>query len=168
VLVVAVALLIIFKSGVDSKNESLKADLTVLQQQMSQLQANKNEADAIKIQITDAQNQLVILQGDYQSFLSQRYPWSQILSEIVDLVPGSKITLESIAIKSTSENQLAITGTSAKRLTVYDYVMALEDSYFFTGVDFNFGDCPEVDNCQFTITASLASNASETEGGTNE
>jgi len=25
-----------------------------------------------------------------------------------------------------------------------------------------------VDNCQFTITASLASNASETEGGTNE
>jgi len=165
VLVVASAFLVIAKSGVNSDVKSLKTELTGLQQQLSTLQANKNEADSVRGQIADAQNQLLILETDYQSFLADRYALSQIITEIDDLVPGNKISLKSISIST--NNELSITGLSTKRSNIYDFVLALEDSDFFTGVDFQFGDCPDISSCQFTITASL-STLQQAEGEGNE
>jgi Tfp pilus assembly protein PilN len=165
VLVCAAITLIVIKLGVDSDIKDLNGQLASLQQQLSVLQANKNEADVIKSQISDVQGQLAAIEANYQTFLNDRYLWSQIITEIDDLVPGNKITLSTISISA--GNEVSIAGISTKRINVYDYVLALEESDFFTGVDFTFGDCPETENCQFTITAPL-STLSQTEGEGNE
>lgn len=164
VLICAMALMLVMKSGVDSDIKSLNQNFSNLQQQLTALQTNKAEADPIKQMIADAQNQLVSMEADYQSFMYNRLLWSQILDEIDELVPGKKITLRSI---STSTDTVTISGVATKRIYVYDYAVALEESDFFDTVDFNFGDCPETDNCNFTITAPLTV-MNQTAGETNE
>ena len=161
VLVCAIAPLIIMKSGVDSDSNSLEAELPDLQQQMTTLQANKTEADAVKIQITAAQDKLATAKVDDLAFLNNRMLWSQVITEIDDLVPGSKITLLSIG---TSAHGVSLPGTSTRKMYVYDFVVALEASDFFTDVDFNFGDCPDIAACNFAITASV-NNVSQRQGG---
>lgn len=164
VLVCAIAPLIIMKSGVDSDSSSLKAELPSLQQQLATLQANKNEADAIKSQITAAQDQLATTKADDQTFLNDSVLWSQVITEIDDLVPGKKITLSSIG---TSDDGVSLNGVSTKKMYVYDFVVDLEESALFTDVDFNFGDCPDIAQCNFAITASV-NNVSQMQGGANE
>jgi Tfp pilus assembly protein PilN len=164
VLACAIAPLIIMKSGVDSDNDSLKAELPSLQQQLATLQANKNEADAIKIQITAVQDQLATTKADDQTFLNNNILWSQVITEIDDLVPGGKITLSSIG---TSDDGVSLNGVSTKKMYVYDFVVDLEASALFTNVDFSFGDCPDIAACNFVITASV-NNVSQMQGGANE
>ena len=161
VLVCAIAPLIIMKSGVDSDSNSLKAELPILQQQLATLQANQNEADAIKSQITAAQDQLATAKADDQIFHNDSMLWSQVITEIDNLVPGSKITLSSIG---TSAHGVSLPGTSTKKMYVYDFVVDLGESDFFTDVDFNFGDCPDIAACNFAITASV-NNVSQRQGG---
>jgi Tfp pilus assembly protein PilN len=161
VLVCAIAPLIIMKSGVDSDSNSLKAELPSLQQQLATLQANQNEADAIKSQITAAQDQLATTKADDQIFHNDSMLWSQVITEIDDLVPGSKITLSSIG---TTGDTVSLPGTSTRKMYVYDFVVALGESDFFTDVDFNFGDCPDIAACNFAITASV-NNVSQRQGG---
>jgi len=161
VLVCAIAPLIIMKSGVDSDSNSLKAELPILQQQLATLQANQNEADAIKSQITAAQDQLATAKADDQIFHNDSMLWSQVITEIDNLVPGSKITLSSIG---TSADTVSLPGTSTRKMYVYDFVVALGESDFFTDVDFNFGDCPDIAACNFAITASV-NNVSQRQGG---
>lgn len=162
VLICAMVPLIIMKLGVDSDTKSLKDNLANLQQQINTLQANKNEADPIKDQIAVVQGQLVSMEADYQSFIDNRSAWSEIINEVFDLVPGNKLSLSSVAISSS--NIITISGTSTKRIYVYDYAVNLEESDFFTGVDFTFGDCPETDKCTFSITVPLTT-LNQTEGG---
>jgi Tfp pilus assembly protein PilN len=152
VLVCALAVVIVMKLGVDSEIDSRNKTLTNLQQQLVELQANKAEADPIKQQITSAQNKLANMEEDYQSFLDNRTTWSQILAEVDGLVPGKRITLKTIG---TSSDKVTISGSATKRIYVYDYAVALEESEFFDNVSFSFGDCPETDNCDFSMTAPL-------------
>jgi Tfp pilus assembly protein PilN len=164
VLVCAVALLIIVKSGVDSDSNSLKVNKTSLQQQLSTLQANKNEADGIKSQITAVQDQLATTKADDQIFHNDSIIWSQVITEIDDLVPGKKITLSSIG---TSDNGVSLPGTSTKKMYVYDLLVDLEASDFFTDIEFSFGDCPDTASCNFDISFSV-NNVSQMQGGVNE
>ena len=79
--------------------------------------------------------------------------WADIITEIDDLVPATKITLNSI---TESDGAVALEGTSIKKMYVYDLVLSLEDSTFFTdNVGFNFGNCPDNSSCEFSITAPL-------------
>jgi Tfp pilus assembly protein PilN len=165
VLICATAFLIIMKLGVDDDIKSLKGELSSLQQQMVTLQANKDEAEPIKTQITAVRNQLATIEEDYQSFIDNRYAWSDIITEIDDLVPGKKITLNSISV--TADNVIALAGTSTKRTYVYDFVVALEESDFFSNVDFSFGDCPTTDECDFNIEVPLTA-LNQIEGASNE
>ena len=168
VLVCAIAPLIIMKSGVDSDSNSLKAELTGLQQNLATLQANKNEADLIKDQIAVVQDQLANAKADDRTFHNSSMLWSEVITEIDDLVPGKKITLSSIGTSaSTSGGTVSLPGTSTRKMYVYDFAVALEASDFFTGVAFNFGDCPDVAACNFGMTASV-NNVSQREGGVNE
>ena len=65
--------------------------------------------------------------------------WADIITEIDDIVPGTKITLNSI---TESDGVVALEGTSTKKIYVYDLIVSLENSSFFTDdVGFNFGDC---------------------------
>jgi Tfp pilus assembly protein PilN len=161
VLVCAIAPLIIMKSGVDSDRNAITAEQISLLFQLSTLQENKNEADAIKIQITAAQDQLAKVKADELTFLNSSILWSKVITEIDDLVPGKKITLSSIG---TTAQGVSLPGTATRKIYVYDFAVALEASEFFTNVDFNFGDCPDVAQCGFAITASV-SNVSQTQGG---
>jgi Tfp pilus assembly protein PilN len=161
VLVCAIAPLIIMRSGVDSNSNAITAEQISLLFQLSTLQANKNEADAIKSQITAAQDQLANVKSDEQTFLNSSILWSQVITEIDDLVPGKKITLSSIGTTATG---VSLPGTATRKIYVYDFAVALEASEFFTNVDFNFGDCPDIAQCGFAITASV-SNVSQTQGG---
>jgi Tfp pilus assembly protein PilN len=169
VLVCAVAVLIVMKSGVDSDSNSLKAELSSLQQELGTLQENKNEADGIKSQITAVQNQLAIVQADDQTFHNSSILWSQVITEIDDLVPSSKITLSSIstATDATGKATASLSGTSTRKTYVYDLVVALNESDFFTDIGFSFGDCPDIESCNFHIEA-FVSNISQMEGGVNE
>jgi len=160
ILICAMSLLLVMKSGVDSDVKSRNQTLTNLQQQLIALQANKAEADPLTEQIAAVQDQLASMETDYQSFLDNRIMWSQILDEVDGLVPGNRITLASI---STSADEVTIQGTATKRIYVYDYAVELEDSEFFDAIDFSFGDCPETDNCDFTITAPLTQHSGETD-----
>lgn len=164
VLACAIAALIIMKSGVDSDSNSLKVDQNSLQQQLVTLQANKNEADGVKSQITAVQGQLATAQADNQSFLNSSTTWSQVITEINDLVPSSEITLSSI---NTNGNKVSLIGVSTKKIYVYNLLVNLNESNFFTDVGFNFGDCPDVANCAFSITFSV-NNESQMQGGVNE
>jgi Tfp pilus assembly protein PilN len=161
VLVCAIAPLIIMRSGVDSDSNAITAEQISLLLQLSTLQANKNEADAIKSQITAAQDQLANVKSDEQTFLNSSILWSQVITEIDDLVPGKKITLSNIGTTATG---VSLPGTATRKIYVYDFAVALEASEFFTDVDFNFGDCPDIAQCGFAITASV-SNVSQTQGG---
>jgi Tfp pilus assembly protein PilN len=161
VLVCAIAPLIIMRSGVDSDSNAITAEQISLLLQLSTLQANKNEADAIKSQITAAQDQLANVKSDEQTFLNSSILWSQVITEIDDLVPGKKITLSNIGTTTTG---VSLPGTATRKIYVYDFAVALEASEFFTNVDFNFGDCPDIAQCGFAITASV-SNVSQTQGG---
>ena len=152
ILVCALAVVIVMKSGVDSDIKSLDQNLTNLQQQLTALKANEAEADPLKEQIAAAQDQLATIEADYQSFMDNRLMWSQIIDEITELVPGKKITLKTI---STSSEKVTLSGSATKRIYVYDYAVALEESDFFSNVNLQFGDCPETANCDFTITAPL-------------
>ena len=168
VLVCAIAPLIIMKSGVDSDSNSLEAELPDLQQQMTTLQANKTEADAVKIQITAAQDKLATAKADDLTFHNDSMLWSQVITEIDDLVPGKKITLSSITTSiGTSGVEVSLPGTATRKMYVYDFVVALEASDFFTDVEFNFGDCPDIAKCNFGITVSV-NNVSQRQGGVNE
>jgi len=150
VLVCALAVVIVMKLGVDSDIKTLDQNLAGLQQQLTELQANKAEADPLKAQITNAQAQLAGMESDYESFMEDRLMWSQIIDEIIETLPGKKITLNSI---STAADKVTLRGTATKRIYVYDYALDLEESDTFENVDFTFGDCPETSNCDFTITA---------------
>jgi Tfp pilus assembly protein PilN len=165
VLVCAIAPLIIMKSGVDSDSNSLKIEQTGLQQQLATLQANKNEADGIKSQITPLQDQLATAKADDRTFHNDSMLWSQIITEIDDLVPGKKITLSSIG--TSANNKVSLPGVATRKMYVYDFAVDLEASDFFTDVNFNFGDCPDIAACNFAITVSV-NNASQMEGGVNE
>jgi Tfp pilus assembly protein PilN len=160
VLIGALILLFIMKSGVNNDIVSLHSNITSLDQQLSALQANKDEADPLKAQIADVQNQLADMETDYQSFVTNRSTWSQIITEINDLIPGKKITLQSIG---TAPDKVTLSGTSTKRIYTYDYVVSLEESDFFNNVNFNFGDCPDIESCTFTIIAPLTK-LNQTEG----
>lgn len=164
VLVAAIAPLIIMKSGVDSDSNSLKTELLSLQQQLATLQANQTEADVLKSQIAVVQGQVANAQVDNQTFLDDRILWSQIITEIDDLVPGKKITLSSIGTTSAG---VTLPGTATRKIYVYDFAVDLEESAFFTDVEFNFGDCPDIASCGFSLTVSL-SDESQTQGGVNE
>ena len=165
VLVCAIAPLIIMKSGVDSDSNSLEAELPDLQQQMTTLQANKTEADAVKIQITAAQDKLATAKVDDLAFLNNRMLWSQVITEIDDLVPNSKISLSSIGTATgTSGYTVSLPGVATKKIYAYDFMVALEASDFFSNIDFSFGDCPDVAQCNFAVTASV-NNASQMQGG---
>jgi Tfp pilus assembly protein PilN len=164
VLIGALVLLLIMKSGVNNDMASLRSNVTSLDQQLIALQANKGEADPLKAQIADVQNQLAAMDADYQSFVTNRSTWSQIITEIHDLVPGNKVDLSSIG---TSPDKVTLAGVATKRLYVYDYAVSLEESDFFSNVDFTFGDCPDTEVCSFTITAPLTK-LNQTEGASNE
>ncbi|MFA5054662.1 MAG: PilN domain-containing protein [Dehalococcoidia bacterium] len=152
ILICAAAMFFIMKSGIDSDIKALDQNLTSLQQQIAELRENKDEAEPIQDQITNTQNQLASLEADYQSFLDSRAFWSEIIAEIDDLVPGKKITLDSITDRGDTIN---IAGMSTKRIYVYDYAVSLEESDLFENVDFTFGDCPDVSECDFNIILQL-------------
>ena len=164
VLVFAIAPLIIMKSGVDSDSKSLTIEDFNLQLQLATLQANKNEADAIKSQITAAQGQLATTEADDQTFHKDSIIWSQVITEIDDLVPSKIITLDSIA---TSGKSVSLPGVSTKKMSVYDFIVNLNASDFFTNVTFNFGDCVDTASCSFSIAFSV-NNVSQMQGGLNE
>ena len=152
------------KSGVDSDSNSLKAELTGLQQNLATLQANKTEADLIKDQITAAQEQLTAAKADDQTFRDSSMLWSEVITEIDDLVPGNKIMLSSIGTSTTaSGGTVSLPGVSTRKMYVYDFAVALEASDFFYNVNFNFGDCPDVEVCNYGLTASV-NNVSQREG----
>ena len=150
ILVCALAVVIVMKLGVDSDVKTLDQNVTNLQQQLTELQANKAEADPLKAQIAGAQEQLANLEADYQEFIDSRLIWSEIIEQITDMIPGTRLTVKSI---STTNLQVSLTGSSTKRTYVYEYALELEESDLFEGVSFTFGDCPETSNCDFTITA---------------
>lgn len=153
ILICVAAVLFIMKSGLDGDIKDLDQELANRQQQLDELRANQEEAEPIIADIAEAQNQLANLETDYQGFLDSRAFWSQIIYEIDDLVPGNKITLESITDMGDLIN---IAGMSTKRTYVYDYAVALEESDLFENVDFTFGDCPDVSECDFNITLQLS------------
>lgn len=163
-LVCATVVLVILKSGVDGEVSDLKKDLNTLQAELSELNARNAEANAVQALIDAANEELMNIQADYETFINERKLWSEILSEIDDLLPGTKITLSSI---TASGEMVEIKGTSLKKIYTYDYVVDLEESDFFTGVDFFFGDCPDATECTFEIEAPL-SETSPSEGEENE
>lgn len=150
ILICAMAVVIVVKSGVDSDIDSLDQNLSNLIQQLTQLQANKAEADPLKAQIAGAQEQLANLEADYEEFIDSRLIWSEIIDQITEMIPGTRLTVKTI---STSIDKVTLSGSSTKRTYVYEYALDLEESDLFDGVSFTFGDCPETSNCDFTITA---------------
>lgn|GEM_PF-1196076 len=165
VLIVAMVFMIITKSSVNSDRKSLITELTGLQTQLLALQANKNQADSIKSQITATEAQLDATIADDKTFHNDSIIWSQVVTEIDDLIPSSKITLDSITVAT--DRSISLPGTSTKKMYVYDLLLALNESDFFTVTNFNFGDCQQTGSCGFSITVSV-NNASQMGGAANE
>lgn len=96
--------------------------------------------------------------------------WADIVSEIDDLVPGTRITLDSItsSIGDDGKKQVEILGNSSKRIYAYDFVVSLEDSPFFTSVDFEFGECPDNSSCTFSCVAPIEKAPFSLTEGVNE
>lgn len=165
-LAVAAAFLIFMKSSVDSDSKSLESELNGVQQQLTALQANKVQADGITSQITAIQNQLATAKADDLSAHNDTIYWSEVLSEVDDLVPRSKITLSGIGTETgPSGGSVTLSGTATKKTYAYNLIVDVNASDFFWDIEFTFGDCQEL--CSFEVSASVT-NMSEMEGGSSE
>lgn len=163
-LLCATVVLVILKTGIDGDIGDLQKDLNAAQSELSELNARKTAANAVQQQIDAVEQDMASMQTNYETFLNERMLWSEIVTEIDDLLPGTKITLDSITLV---EDTVHIDGTSLKKIYVYDYVIDLEENNFFEDVDFTFGDCPDATECEFSIVAPL-SEAPAAEGEYNE
>ena len=166
ILVCALLPLIIAKAGVDNDIKPMREEITHLD---ATIQANAaiNQQAAVIQKMIDANNsKMAVMESSYNTLISTRLLWSQIISEINDLTPYSKITLTGLSISGPclsptgacpagSGPVITFTGTSTKQQYVIDYATTLEESPFFINVNPNSVSSGGGALVTFTIIAPL-------------
>ena len=165
ILVCALIPITIAKAGVDSDIKPMREEIPHLDAPIQANNAVNQQASVIQKMIDDNNSKMAVTESSYNTVVSSRLLWSQIVSEINDLTPYSKITLAGISPSDTcvapsgtcpsgSTPLITITGTSTKQQYILDYATTLEESPFFQNVDFNFQDSG-TGSVTFTLTAPL-------------
>ena len=166
ILVCAAVPLFIAKTGVDSDIKPMKEAITHLDATIQANAAVNQQAAAIQKLIDDNTSKMTVLQSSYDTVVSTGLRWSQVISEINDLTPYSKITLIGLSISGTclaptgtcpsgSGPIITFSGTSTKQQYVIDYATTLEESPFFINVNPNSLSSGGGALVSFTITAPL-------------
>ncbi len=146
--------LIMLKMDVTADCAPLETELNQLNARLNELNALALQAEAIQAQIDAAESKLAAMEADYETFNSSLVNWAEIIEEIDNLLPGTRVTLTSI---SQEESEVTLVGTATKRIYVLEYAEDLEASdYFSEEVGIEFGDCPAGAECEFTITVTLS------------
>jgi Tfp pilus assembly protein PilN len=157
---------IALKFGVDSDVKPLRTEISQLDATIAARTANSKEANDLQAQIDVLTNKSKQMNWSYVSLLKSKIIWSDVITEILDLIPNNRLSLNSITPEltkpGTSEAGVTFTLTgkssgtspSSKRLYIYNYTTALEKSPFFADVDFSFTDTDE-NTATFTIKAPM-------------
>jgi Tfp pilus assembly protein PilN len=165
ILVCASVSLIILKFGVDSDIKPMREQITSLDATIDANAANNQAASAIQTMINDNISKMAVMQANYSTAVNSRILWSQLIAEINELTPYSKIAVTSIAPAGTciapagicpsgSEPVITLIGISLKQQYILDYATILEESPFFKNVVFSFQD-NGIGIVNFTITVPL-------------
>lgn len=166
ILVCALIPLAIAKFGVDNDIKPMKAQITSLDATIQANAANNKEAASIQEMIDETNSEMATVESNYSTVVNSKLLWSQIISELNDLTPYSKITLTGISISSTcaapsgtcpsgSGPVITLVGTTQKQQYVVDYATTLEASPFFINVNPSFTGSGGGSLVSFTITAPL-------------
>lgn len=121
---------IFLKTNVDADCAPLEKELSQLDIQYRALLPLATEAHALQDQIDAVKSKLETMKADYET-LKESTPWSTIIEEIDDAIPGKKVTLGSITEKT---SVITLKGTATKDDYVSDYAAALEELEYFSGV----------------------------------
>ncbi len=124
-------LLVFLKADVDGESAALQTKLNGLKAQLNDLYDIKRQADALQAQIDTLDSALAAIEQDYQTFIQNRVLWSDIVEEIDRILPGTRVTLQSIV---QSDSGVTLTGTATRDDYVYHYAIALEESEYFSGI----------------------------------
>lgn len=122
---------IFLKAGVDAELPPLETRLTQLKAELGQLNDIKTEAEALQKQIDAAKSKLANMDQDYETFLDNLVLWSEIIYEIDDAIPGTRVTVRSITVKGST---ITLIGAATRDDYIWDYATALEESEYFSGV----------------------------------
>ena len=166
ILVCAAVPLCIAKIGVDRDIKPMKEELTHLDATISANSAVNQQAAAIQKMIDDNNSKMTVMQSSYNTVVSTRLLWSQIVSEINAITPYSKITITGLSISGTcisptglcpsgSGPVITFSGNSPRQQYVIDYARTLEESPFFMNVNPNSLTSGGGALVTFTITAPL-------------
>jgi len=153
VLMLCLPVLFIFlKADVDAESAALQTKLNGLQAQLTDLYALKRDADALQAQIDTLDSALKAIEQDYQTFIQNRVLWSEIVKEIDHILPGTRVTLQSIV---QSDSGVTLEGTATRDDYVHDYAIALEESEYFSGISVTTLSAPG-EAVSFTMTVPLS------------
>ena len=166
ILVCALIPLAIAKFGVDNDIKPMKEQITGLDATISANGANNQAAIAIQKEIDESNSKMAAMESNYSTVVNTRLLWSQIISELNDITPYSKITLTGISISGActapsgtcplgSGPVITLAGTAQKQQQVVDYATILEESPFFMNVNPRFTGGGGEALVSFTITAPL-------------
>ena len=122
---------IFLKAGVDAELPPLETRLAQLTGEYLDLQAIAVEGRELEDQIDVAKSKLENMDQDYETFLENLVLWSEIIYEIDDAIPGTRVTVRSITVKGST---ITLIGAATKDDYIWDYATALEESEYFSGV----------------------------------
>jgi len=122
---------IFMKANVDAECKPLQEEHDQLKTELNALYAIKRDADALQAQIDAAESKLATIKQDYETFQDNLLLWAEIIEEIDEVIPGKKVTLQSITQK---QFDITLTGTATKDDYAWDFITDLENSPYFSGV----------------------------------
>ena len=145
--------LFIMKADVDAENKDLETRVAQLNSELQDLNNIKTQAESLQKQIDAAEKKLETTREDYETFLQNRLLWSDIITEIDELIPGKRVTITSI---KQGGSLITLTGTATRDDYVVEFARSLEESeYFSPGIDITYSAPGE--EASFTMIVHLSS-----------
>jgi len=116
------------RAGVQAETAPLETELAQLKAEEALWMAKGPQATQLRAAITSAQALLATVDQDYETFINGLVMWSEIVYDIDDVRPGTRITVEEI---EQDGSEITLVGTATKRAYVEDYARALEETGWF-------------------------------------
>jgi Tfp pilus assembly protein PilN len=124
-------LFVLLKADVNDEKERLETQLSELTSELADLNKVKTQAQSLLAQIDAAEQKLETTREDYETFLENRLLWSDVITEIDDLIPGKRVSIVSIKQGGSS---ITLTGSATRDDYVVEFAAALEGSEYFSHV----------------------------------
>jgi len=144
--------LFIMKADVDAENKDLETRVAQLKSELQGLNKIKTQAESLQKQIDAAEKLREAIEQDYETFLQNLVLWSDIITEIDEAIPGTRVTLTAI---TQGGSTITLTGTATRDDYVWDYATNLEGSDYFSGVSVTTLSVPG-EAASFTMIVSLS------------